>query len=277
MKEAAALAAASGALGEEEELMWLAGPSTDASDEWAAELELGAGGWHQDRAVAEDPRDSGSEPRLALPPDDVEERLGAVAAEEGWDEDEVQAIRAYLSGVEPPRPEPEPEPGPEPESPSRPWSEPHRAPMIPSEFDLPGAEELDEAMAALGRPAPQPLYEPADSAAQPAGPGAEPDPPTAPPEGSAVRAWSKSNDPEQLGDAADQRDAIEWPGLDQEYRAAPSLPDAPAAPSAGADAAAPPATPPTGSEPEPEWLRGRQDAAARAYRRLRRIFPNQER
>lgn len=27
---------------------------------------------------------------------------------------------------------------------------------------------------------------------------------------------------------------------------------------------------------EPEWLRGRQDAAARAYRRLRRIFPNPE-
>ena len=28
---------------------------------------------------------------------------------------------------------------------------------------------------------------------------------------------------------------------------------------------------------EPEWLRGRRDAAARAYRRLRRIFPTNER
>ncbi|MEO8247053.1 MAG: hypothetical protein ABI622_08045 [Chloroflexota bacterium] len=273
----------SGALGEEEELMWLAGPATDESDEWAAELEMGAGGWQQAPPAPQPEPVAAEEPLIRAPVDDVEERLGAVAAEEGWDEAEVQAIRAYLSGVRAPDPEASTTQPPAATSPP-----PERAPTIPSEFDLPGAEELDEAMAALGRPvgeeqpaaaapaaaAEQPAESPAGPISATASPAAiEPDPTVA-------RAWSKFNDPESVGEGEPRSD-IEWPGLEQEFRTSAAAPTVEAGPTSPAPSAPQPpeVRPPTADgvpEPEPEWLRGRQDAAARAYRRLRRIFPNPE-
>ena len=253
--------------------MWLAGPSTDESDEWAAELEMGAGGWHPQQTGTQVDAGAGDPAEPVASADDVEERLGAVAAEEGWDEAEVQAVRAYLSGVM------ARDAG---VAAAATPSAPERAPTIPSEFDLPGAEELDEAMTALSRPViqlppapPQVLPEspePPEPAAPP--PVAEADDPETPAPHE-TRMWSKFNDPGSGSAEDDPRSRIEWPGLDQEYRVAPPTSEAPS--SLPRETAPHAFDPPAASEPEPEWLRGRQDAAARAYRRLRRILPNPER
>ena len=239
--------------------MWLAGPSTDDSDEWAAELEMGAGGWHRDVAVADGPIGDQITPGATGQADDVEQRLGEIAAEEGWDEDEVQAIRAYLSEVTPQAPA---------------TSRVEVLPPLPTatapDFELPGADELDEAMAALSQPAahaetvsPEPPMEPSPAARFAA--------PTRDPE---ERSWSRPDDREPV-DAATAANTTEWPGLDREYRSTAAQ-DIEAAEGLAQDA--PEAVDPHSlQEPEPEWLRGRQDAAARAYRRLRRIFPNPDR
>lgn len=190
--------------------MWLAGPSADDGDEvdeWAAELETGVAGWH--RTPAPEPAAAPEPPPAETATyEDMEGRLGAVAAEEGWDEAEVEAVRAYLSrvgpppggdaggDVEPPSPSVEPE--------ARPAPQP--ATQRP-EISLPGGDELADALAGLERDTGEP--------------GATPPPPA------------------DVTPAENDGDLDPAPG-------------------------------------EPEWLRGRRDAAARAYRRLRRIFPNPE-
>lgn len=217
--------------------MWLEGPAQD--EEWAAELEQSAAHWHVDEPPAPTAADSPSASAAAtfptpappppIPDHEVEERLGAVAAEEGWDEDEVAAIRAYLTT--PPATEAEAAAVAAP-----PDSRPHPT----SELDLPGADELDDAMAALARPVAPPA-EP--TAVESATDWPETDalgPPDAPSE-ERLRAWVAPH--ERIGPSPDLRPEA----LSQ--------------------------TTSTPAEPEPEWLRGRQDAAARAYRRLRRIFP----
>ena len=193
--------------------MWLAGPTSDEMDEWAAELETGVAGW-QGTVSPEPPR-----PPTPSPDDsayeDVEERLGAVAAEEGWDESEVEAVRAYLSRVSPPASSANPT---ERDAPPPTVLDSEPTPMAPSaahrpERSLPGGDELAAAMADLERrEEPRPAT---GGFAAPPDAGPQPD---------------QAHDRYDLGPA---------PG-------------------------------------EPEWLRGRQDAAARAYRRLRRIFPNPE-
>jgi hypothetical protein len=193
---------------------------------------------------------------------EVEQRLGAVAAEEGWDESEVEAIRAYLSGVQPTAPMAPPTTldG----SDEGPWTAAPPPPVGERQgFELPGGDELDEALAALGEPvAPPPAREtPAEPASA---------------DGGTSREWAKSHaEVEALASAP--RPDVPWPGMEHEPRSMPPASEgadptaASTASTADADSTAP------ALEPEPEWMRGRQDAAARAYRRLRRIFPNSER
>jgi hypothetical protein len=142
-----------------------------------------------------------------------------VAAEEGWDEAEVEAIRAYLAGTATPA------------SPDAATQPPKQEPERPAaELDFPGADELEQAMSALAEPR------------------SSIDTDALPPEGP------------ETGEPA-------WPA---EPELEPAEPDAHAGEPTPEPAPEPDLPPVPG---EPEWLRGRQDAAARAYRRLRRIFP----
>jgi hypothetical protein len=188
----------------------------------------------------------------AAPP--VDDRLAAVAAEEGWDEADVAAVRAYLEQVPYParsgrHDAPAPLPAAEP-----PGADASHIPASPGEtvVRLPGADELDDAMSALARPAPA-----VDAAPDDAAPPVVPTTSSTTPE----RAWAKTQIP---GDApatppwpARDSGVIGRPGSVTRLSERSSDPEDPMA--------------------EPEWLRGRRDAAARAYRRLRRIFPTTER
>jgi hypothetical protein len=239
-------------------------------DDGADELEQATAGWQRpmaERAAAAAPPDAGPAPNARW-----NARLAAVAAEEGWDEADVAAVRAYLAEV----PYPAAAGTPEPEvSPAVPPTIPDAAPQpvttgeLPgSDFTLPGAEALDQALSALAIPAPEPTDLPPTPAMEEA---AWPTPATP----ATDRAWSKPEpgaepidaEPAAPTPATPDAQAPSWPARDTTIVSRPGSvtgfgertlgPDDPMA--------------------EPEWLRGRRDAAARAYRRLRRIFPTNER
>ncbi len=243
-------------------------PSEEAvlflGDEGADELEQGASGWHRPPAPAHAPPPAEPPASPAAP---VDERLAAVAAEEGWDEEEVAGVRAYLEQVpHPPTvaadetasqpPLQELPPPPERETSEAPGSPPIDASASSDDrsIELPGADELDEAMSALGRPAAS--TDQAPTAGQPEQEASA----SIPSEPPVDRAWAKPA-------VAPDEGSSPWPARD------PGVTNRPGSVTGFHDRSAD-AEDPTA---EPEWLRGRRDAAARAYRRLRRILPTNER
>ena len=201
---------------DEEELMWL-GERQVATAIAAPEVEVAAPRRRSatqpvvQPVAAPDPLDAaawpavdrgrGEAPRTVAMSDD---QLARLAREEGWDEAEVAAIRAMIA----------PSPAPQ------------------ANIQLPGAGELDEAMAAFDR----------------AAPGARPAP---------SNAWAKPPT-----DRNDTRIHEEWA-----YEAEPPAPRA-ARPSTSPS----PQPPLRRPAADPEWLRTRRGPAATAYRRLRRLF-----
>ncbi len=234
----------------EVELMWL-GAEREDGDRYAAELEVASFGQppsHVD--VAAERIASGmvdrtadvatpSEPASDDAPSDgaasdgaPSNELSRIAQDQGWDESEVEAIRSLLGGtpigdtapvVAPAldeQPVAQEERPPEPSSPPT-WPRQDRV----TRLTLPGARDLDDALAALRHGA---IDEPTSGA---------------------TASDASAHDTTARSEA----DATE-PGE-------PRVEDLPS----GVE---------QGSEGEPEWLRGRRDPAARAYRRLRRIFPS---
>jgi hypothetical protein len=221
-------------------------------------------------------------------PDD---ELTRIAEDQGWDSSEVDAIRSLLdpapqgtTASEAPEPVPSgasayelgrtdsqaAEPDVQSAEADAQPPEAERAQSIPTEwpaadhsvtFTLPGGDELQQALEALGLPTPS-----RTAKAEASEPGATPEQPETPepdstPERAQPHEWSKVP-PAESAAAVTPETALRR-----------SL--AAAADSQSASQAEPPksadGSPPTG---EPEWLRGRRDPAARAFRRLRRIFPN---
>jgi hypothetical protein len=142
-------------------------------------------------------------------------------------------------------------------------------------WSLPGAQELDEALAAL-RP-----QQRADQPAGEQGPGSlrsDAAPPAQPTTQSGDASTAEEPSPRVVFGS---RRTPSSPGMGREW-AKPISPEP----------LTPPRQPASQAEPaerleqaredqqtehaggEPEWLRGRRDPAARAYRRLRRIFPS---
>ena len=106
-----------------------------------------------------------------------------MAAEEGWDEADVAAVRAYLAEVPYPAAAgaPQPEVFPDDIAP-----QPMTTGELPgSDFTLPGAEALDEALSALAVPAPEPTDLPPTPAMEEAALSTPATPST-------DRAWSKA-------------------------------------------------------------------------------------
>jgi hypothetical protein len=252
-----------------------------------------------------------------------DQALARLAAERGWDEDELRAIRSLLQQPESARPmTPEvqpavPEASAEPMTPEAQPSVPEAPdePMTPGQvsfaeeealdweqgpaawapeapearIELPGATELDEALAALeAPPTPPEATQPAtiESDAESAQPA------DAPPEEQTRAArlgntaerqtsgerltsaeWSKPSPPERRQESAletgstppepepEPRSAL--PGPVPQPRSAPPRPT-PARPAPLRD---------SGEVPDDDWLHGRRGPAANAYRRLRRLFP----
>ncbi|HET8570723.1 MAG TPA: hypothetical protein VFN14_02440, partial [Candidatus Limnocylindria bacterium] len=247
-------------------LMWL-GSEFDHGDDYAAEIEVGTAGWHR-------PGDS--------------DELTRIAADQGWDATEVEAIRNLLepsseapvdltdapgapadeqASAEPSPVEPEAEPQPEPEpAAAEQASEGDAAePQWPEadrtvSFSLPGGDDLQRALEALGLPS-------RSGAERQQTPTATAHPPKQP------RQWSKiSASPEPSTARSTAREQAP-----PQASTSDSTPDAAAQPASerprawtSTDAADHLTHGPIG---EPEWLRGRRDPAARAFRRLRRIFP----
>jgi hypothetical protein len=235
----------------EEELMWLgdefrAGPSSWGSPGRSTTLPKPATSAAADVGVS--------------PAED--EALSRMAVERGWDDDELRAIRSLLAqpgriGFE------------EAEATSAPGSAPHTAPdraeppaasaepelreeeafdweqgppawnpppMARASRELPGAVELDQAMAAFE-----------------------------------VGAWSKESaehrdEPIAQPPAPEPRDQVEPKVASPPQSTSPIPP--PVAPASSTSAR----TEPTNAG-ETDWLRGRRGPAANAYRRLRRLFP----
>jgi excisionase family DNA binding protein len=240
-------------------LMWL-GSEFDDRDDYADEIEVGTAGWHRPGGRDE---------------------LTRIAADQGWDPTEVEAIRNLLEPAsdgpvdmtdataqaedsqtsEPertqPEPfEPEPQPAPEPEATATEQATDGKdaEPQWPAadrtvSFSLPGGDDLQRALEALGLPSRASAERQQQTPTATAQPSPQP------------RQWSKvASAPQGSGEP-------EQPPAD----ASTTNPtgDVPRAwPSAGTVDST--AQGPTG---EPEWLRGRRDPAARAFRRLRRIFP----
>lgn len=247
-------------------LMWL-GSEFDHGDDYVAEIEVGTAGWH---------RPGGSD------------ELTRIAADQGWDATEVEAIRNLLeptseapvdltdapgapadeqASAEPSPAEPEAEPQPEPESATAEQTSEGDAaePQWPEadrtvSFSLPGGDDLQRALEALGLPS-------RSGAERQQTPTATAHPPKQP------RQWSKiSASPESSTARSTAREQAP-----PQASASDSTPDAAAQPASerprawtSTDAADHLTHGPIG---EPEWLRGRRDPAARAFRRLRRIFP----
>jgi len=193
----------------EEELMWL-GARQESGAAGQSEMEATP---RRPAAVAapERPDQERSDARSAPRPSVVEPRplvltedeLARLARDEGWDAAEVAAIRAMIG------------------------------PSPTQRIELPGAEELDEAMAAFD--------------VAPIRPQADPS-----------REWAK---------AARERDE---PVVHEEW-AYESEPAPPSAPSQPLNLFQQPAMRRPASDPG--WLRSRRGPAATAYRRLRRLFP----
>jgi hypothetical protein len=214
--------------GGEEELMWLGDEFEEAS------LEIASQGW---RGSEPAPQSSESAPVLEL--SDAE--LSQLAEDEGWDMDEVEAIRSLLG-----RPTPT---GQEPGSPGPPAEEPpgDRPPADSPpavEASVPVESEPDVAIADEGSPL---SNEAAPIAEAEAAPIAE----------------------------AESADAESADANSVEAEAEPSMVDA-----TSADPV-PQAPRPSSSVPrismspgDPQWLKGRRGPAATAYRRLRRLFPS---
>ncbi|MEX1073146.1 MAG: hypothetical protein WED86_05545 [Chloroflexota bacterium] len=205
----------------EEELMWLGGRAAGLTS-GASEMEVAAPGWRPEPATA--PGRPEAPATDAWPAPDVqaldeprslsltEDELARLARDEGWDAAEVSAIRAMISS-----------------SPPRPSSASTPLPSI----ELPGAYELDEAIAALGSGTVAPRQDPS-------------------------RSWAK---------AAPQHDEPvareEWA-----YEAEPPPPPVTRQPPTFGQG--PAIRRPI---QDPGWLRTRRGPAAAAYRRLRRLFP----
>jgi len=190
---------------EEEEVMWL-GREPDPSptladeprDEPRDEYRAEVDAWPAVDAV---PVVEAARPPLAM----TEDELARLALDEGWDDSEVAAIRAMIT------------------------------PPQSSVVDLPGATELDEAMAAL-----------------------EAVPVKADPAYDVSRQWAK---PAPDDDVSIRHD-------DWAFEAEPATPPPPAPrPPNDVTSALRRAV------EDPNWLRRRQGPAAAAYRRLRRLFP----
>ena len=231
----------------------------DLGDDGADELEQGAAGWQRPAPPPLPPADPQQAQRGQW-----DARLTAVAAEEGWDEADVAAVRAYLAQVPYPLAPDASEvaiPSPMPAAPQDAESHPVTASDLPgADFALPGSAELDDALSALA-------VSPPPTAELPPTPAMERASESAPATPSTDRAWAKAEPPNEPSDEASDEPAPSWPARDTTVVSRPGSvagfgdrtlgPDDPMA--------------------EPEWLRGRRDAAARAYRRLRRIFPTNER
>jgi hypothetical protein len=302
--------------GDEIELLWL-GPQDDAADE-------------------PDREGDGSEAAASVeetPTDAADDQLTRIAEDQGWDAAEVEAMRVYLDKSTPDESAPSDaataadEPAqarPSPDGVLR--ATPPSAVAWPKEdahpsWRLPGAEELDEALAALrpthdvplpgldaGAPEPDPawrerrvVFGAARSEPQPqhAAPSPSPDvtaPVVAPstpesaevPEQAAEDAKADREAPPPVPlpslfgrprrfepaptDARLLRDQVGSPEPDRDEAPEPLTPRESGASTEGEAAHDESEQPDAGGEPE--WLRGRRDPAARAYRRLRRIFPN---
>jgi hypothetical protein len=264
-------------------LMWL-GSEFDDREEYAAEIEVGTAGWRR--------RSTGSD------------ELTRIAEDQGWDPTEVDAIRNLL---EPASPVTSAQPGPAGEqrsaaepAPVEPASaEPAPAEPAPAEpaetgderptersprpsgadrssvswpaadhsvtFALPGGDDLQRALEALGLPKPggAAASEEPKSRARPT-PGAQP---TLRSQAS-TRAETAPSAP-----ATPRAQPGEWSKLGATHRPVTPL-EGSAKPQVDPSSAEAEADEPSVSATgEPEWLRGRRDPAARAYRRLRRIFP----
>jgi hypothetical protein len=139
-------------------------------------------------------------PPLAM----TEDELARLALDEGWDDAEVAAIRAMIT------------------------------PMPTSRVDLPGAAELNEAMAAL-----------------------EAVPVRSDPAYDVSRQWAKA--------APD--DEAPAPRGDWAFDVEPAPPSTASQPATDLTSAL------RRTASDPGWLRRRQGPAAAAYRRLRRLFP----
>ena len=189
----------------EEEIMWLgAEPALVVQDEPRAEPRAESMPWP---AVDTPPQVTEVvRPPLAM----TEDELARLALDEGWDESEVAAIRAMITPIPSPR------------------------------VDLPGAAELQDAMAAL-----------------------EAVPVRSDPRYDVSRQWAKPAPDEQPPARHD-----DW-----------AFEAEPAPPAATPPAAQPPRTTTDVTAAlrravaDQGWLRRRQGPAAAAYRRLRRLFP----
>ncbi len=253
----------------EEELMWLGDEFRPSTTAWSG---LGEAETAAVPEIHEEPQPSAED-----------EELDRLARLRGWDDAELSAIRSLL-GEHPGPSEPQ-SPDLEPvTTPAADTAEPTGAPVFeppifeppvadapvfeppvadaPSawappapgagEVTLPGAEELDEALASLRAPLE------AVSVESPAPPPVQPD--TAEPAMVPESPSSHADGPETSATAA-----------------APQRPSEPLIAPPPAPAASEPVLPTTrphlpGSTNE-DWLHGRRGPAANAYRRLRRLFP----
>jgi hypothetical protein len=225
----------------EEELMWLGDEFRPSTTAWR--------GLAEPASTAEPPPEAGAS-------SDQAEELERLARLRGWDEAELSAIRSLL-GDQPPAPDAPPDVDAATDEQSLRLAPSHQ----PDSISLPGADELDEAMSALG-PTGGPVAEESDESEAPASvqPPAtdtaplagEQAPQAEPPLGPVPVAGSPEADV-----AADQGSAPETPKVAEPGPAFP--PQAP-----------------RGEAPrltDEDWLRGRRGPAANAYRRLRRYFP----
>jgi hypothetical protein len=279
---------------DEVELLWL-GPQSDA-DAFAEELEISAAGW---QAAASE---AASELAAAPVEEEADDQLTRIAEDQGWDPAEVEAMRIFLNDQDPSTDEPTDagERGqasaPNPVAASE-WPKEDAHPS----WQLPGAAELEDALAALRPPEARAEGDEQRAEATDRGWPDRHSGRVAFRGGGLAREWSKpevaaprvSGAPQETGTAADKESAAgEAEETDasadepQNAEAGKTQPQAgPATVDETQETSAAEAVPETSREPgehqpqqhgvpEPEWLRGRRDPAARAYRRLRRIFPS---
>ena len=278
----------------EVELMWLG--SEQEERDYAAELEV-APGWRAERAATSHEQ-TGGKPPVALPeagafvPDD----LTRIAADQGWEPGEVDAIRSFLTTsnapIEPadallPEAEVEVEAEGDVEDNAEPEPEPEASVSVsppesllwPDEdrpaFSMPGGDDLQRALTAFGsRPTRRrmlPSLKPEAESAPEAAPVPTQDPESAP-EAAAVREVMAAPEGAMQGPTLATRQPALTPSRQRVTRFPPPTEPRGEWSRPASDSPANPAPHPWTSG-EPEWLRGRRDPAARAFRRLRRIFP----
>jgi hypothetical protein len=273
----------------EEELMWLGDEFEEAG------LEIAASGWHgQPQPAArssvepsvEPPVESPVEPALApsVEPFNVAPRethdaaahgmsdaeLQQIAQDEGWDADEVDAIRTLLGRPTPAQASEEPyEQRPASGSTAFSVDSPPPDDVHPMEEDRAQAEEPE--------PPVESRYEPSDELFDrvpmppvdwPMAEPVHPEPPTA--ETTASETLVAATSPEgAAGATAREAGAADTSAPEPEPEPAGSLP----AEESIRRAIAPRPAERRPSGTDPEWLRRRRGPAARAYRRLRRLLP----